>query len=145
MKTLLVVAFVFAVVLALGGCAAPQVLIHPEQLQNEPDPPPGKAVLVVIRERMLKGAIGGWSVLLDGRELSKLSIGNYVVREIELGEHSLSNITHVSAPTFFTAKAGRVYYFSYDLSLIGGSSYDYLDKDQAVRLLKSYTRVRALF
>ena len=129
----------------LVGCAAPTGLVHPQQGVVDVRPSPGKATVVVVRERMLKGAIGNWSVSLDGREVSRLSVGNYLVKEVEPGEHSLSNVAWVGSPTLFTAEAGRVYYFNYDLSLLGGNSFEQMSETEARDRMSRYTRIRVLF
>ena len=142
MKRIFVQTLAVIFVLTIAGCSTPSALIYPDQKPPELTPLTGKATLVVIRETMLKGSIGNWSVSFDGREISRLSISNYLVTEISPGSHSLSNIGFVESPTLFFAEAGNIYYFNYDLSLLGGNSFEPILPEKAAALIKKYTRVK---
>nr|WP_320114241.1 DUF2846 domain-containing protein [uncultured Desulfuromonas sp.] len=135
----------FLIVTMLTGCATPQALIHPQQGVIDLKPSQGKASLVVIREAMFKGSFGNWSVSFDGREVSRLSTGNYLFMEIEPGKHSLSNISFVEVPTIFTAEEGQTYCFNYDIPLSGGNAFESMSESDALVLMKKYVRVRLFF
>ena len=113
MFKLLLVMCAFTAVLVTGCVTAPQVLVHDQQATSNFKPALGKSSLVVIRKTMFKGSAGTWSIALDGRELSRLSISSYIIKEIEPGEHYLSNVVFTDIPSPFQAKEGMVYYFDY--------------------------------
>lgn len=82
-----------------------------------------------------------WRIVLDGRELAYLNVGNYVAKEIDSGEHLLAS----SIPTSFNAKAGGAYFFSYEPLSFGGADYIPLKDAEALDMTAEFARVKPLY
>jgi hypothetical protein len=142
----LLVVFAFSFTFLMAGCATvPDVLKHPQQGRDLGVLSPAKARIVVIREMMLKGAVGYWSISLDGRELSRLVVGSYVVKDVDPGEHWLARIDWPGVPAPLDVGPGKTYYLSYDLAILSGTEFVSLPEESALNLIEKYTRVKSMF
>ena len=126
----------------LAGCAVvPPEFKHDEQGKFISKPTEGKATLVIIREVMLLGAVGAWPLSIDGREISRLAPGSYVVKDVVPGEHWISG--PYATPRLVKCEAGKSYFYNYDISTV--ADFNELPEDSARSMTEKYVRVRTLY
>ncbi|WP_431263782.1 hypothetical protein ACQ859_28350 [Roseateles chitinivorans] len=124
---------------ALAGCAStPSNMVHGDQRQSSLRPSGDKALVVVMRESMLKGSIGTWAVHMDGREVAHLGTATHAAIELAPGEHFLGG--PMVQPTPIRVEADRTYFYNYDIPFTGGQAYELLPEEKARLLLAKSVR-----
>lgn len=121
-------AWILAALLLGLGCATAQVpLATPAQQQASRrfEPPPGRALLYVIRPHMGIGRLGTLFATLDGGVLGSLPVGHYIATELEPGLHDVggsSVVGRVGMSVPIEVEAGGLYFVSIHFVMRGLSA-----------------------
>jgi hypothetical protein len=122
MKKMIVMFIVLG--LSMAGCAM--------KLKGFPKDADGCADVVVIREIAMMYAVGANPVVLDGFEIARIGLGQYVRFKLPPGNHSIGTMFNSLSIDF---KCGEKYYFLQSPVLFSGFMITRLTEEQAQHLL----------
>lgn len=131
-------------VLAAGGCMwhVPVAASDQARAYRNMQPPPGKALLYVLRSDALEGGTVLTRVHLDGDGFGTFSGGSFLVVAIEPGKHELRVSLDNTARLSFSARAGERIYLLQGVRVTTGPSFQVwlkqLDATEGQARLKAY-------